>query len=267
MGMQYLRVSHNRRFLTLKDGTPFFWLGDTAWSIFHLLTREEAELYLKDRQQKKFNVIQVVALAEPDGLETTSAYGRKPLLKNGDGNYDPTLPDLSGGYSYWDHIDYILNLAEEHNLYMAFLPTWGDKYNQAWGKGPEIFNKENAFQYGKWLGERYKERKDLLWVLGGDRKLEKPEHLKIIRAMAAGIKRGDEGRHLMTFHPAGGLSSSASVQEEDWHDFNMLQSGHNKLDIDNYNMITHDYQLEPTRPVLDAEPRYDSIDDGYVSYR
>jgi hypothetical protein len=255
--MQYLRVSDNKRFLTLEDGTPFFWLGDTAWNIFNVLSREEVELYLNNRHHHKFNVIQTVALAELDGLETTNAYGKKPLRKNSAGHYDPAIPDLSGDYSYWDHIDFIIGLAETLNIYIAFLPTWGDKFNLGWGKGPEIFNKENAFQYGRWLGERYKERRNIIWVLGGDRQLEKPEHLEIIRSMAEGIKLGDEERHIMTFHPNGELSSSGSVQEEPWLDFHMLQSGHHKLDKENYRMITYDYNLVPTRPVLDAEPRYE----------
>ena len=37
--MQLLRVSENKRFLCLEDGSPFFWLGDTAWELFHRLSR------------------------------------------------------------------------------------------------------------------------------------------------------------------------------------------------------------------------------------
>ena len=37
-----LAVSANKRFLVTADGKPFFWLGDTAWELFHRTTREEA---------------------------------------------------------------------------------------------------------------------------------------------------------------------------------------------------------------------------------
>ena len=37
-----LKVSENRRFLVGVDGSPFFYLGDTAWELFHRLNREEA---------------------------------------------------------------------------------------------------------------------------------------------------------------------------------------------------------------------------------
>ncbi|MBC8079995.1 MAG: DUF4038 domain-containing protein, partial [Gorillibacterium sp.] len=47
--MTMLKISDNNRFLIHEDGTPFFWLGDTAWEMIHLLTREEIELYLRKR--------------------------------------------------------------------------------------------------------------------------------------------------------------------------------------------------------------------------
>ena len=75
-----LRVSANGRFLEYSDGTPFFWMGDTAWELFHRLNREDADLYLKDRADKGFTVIQAVALSEIEGETRPNAYGDFPLL-------------------------------------------------------------------------------------------------------------------------------------------------------------------------------------------
>ncbi len=63
-----LRISENRRFLVTDTGKPFFYLGDTAWELFHRLSREDAARYLENRAGKGFTVIQAVALAELDGL-------------------------------------------------------------------------------------------------------------------------------------------------------------------------------------------------------
>jgi hypothetical protein len=82
-----LRVSENNRFLTHATGVPFLWLGDTAWELFHRLDREDAERYLENRRQKGFTVIQAVALAELDGLNTPNPYGERPLFDN-----DPPPP-------------------------------------------------------------------------------------------------------------------------------------------------------------------------------
>src|SRR6476469_7276190 len=119
-----LRVSANKRFLVTADGTPFFWLGDTAWELFHRLTREEAVLYLKNRAAKGFTVIQAVALAELDGLHTPNAYGEMPLE-----NDDPTKPREA----YFQHVDFIIDKAAELGLYIGLLPTWGDKiFKSTW---------------------------------------------------------------------------------------------------------------------------------------
>src|SRR5690554_5126346 len=82
-----LKISANRRYLLTADDSPFFWLGDTAWELFHRLSIEDASVYLKDRSSKGFNVIQAVLLAELDGLDTPNAYGERPLQDN-----DPAQP-------------------------------------------------------------------------------------------------------------------------------------------------------------------------------
>ena len=113
-----LQVSSNKRFLQTSDGKPFFWLGDTAWELFHRLDREEAEKYLKNRADNGFTVIQAVALAELDGLHEPNPYGEIPLE-----NDDPAKPREA----YFQHVDFIIQKAEQLGLYIGLLPTWGDK--------------------------------------------------------------------------------------------------------------------------------------------
>jgi hypothetical protein len=242
-----LRVSDNRRFLVREDGSPFFYLGDTAWELFHRLNREETTTYLDDRAAKGFNVIQAVALAELDGLNTPSAMGAKPLIDN-----DPTRPNEA----YFRHVDWVIDEANRRGMYVGLLPTWGDKVNKKWGAGPEVFTPENARVYGEFLGKRYKDR-GILWILGGDRPVENDTHRKIWDAMAEGIRSGDGGTHLISYHPMGGQSSHDSVGDAGWIDFHMLQSGHSVRDGANYEQIARLYELEPAKPCLDAEPRYE----------
>ena len=255
--MRKLRVHTDRRHLETEDGGRIYLLGDTAWELFHALTREEAAYYLRTRQAQGFNMIQAVILAELDGLETPNPYGRRPLLKNACGCYDPVLPDTGGGYSYFDHVEYIVSLAEELVLYMGMLPTWGDKYNRICGKGPEIFTEENAYAYGRWLGETFRHHDNILWILGGDRPLDTEEHRRIIDAMAHGLRAGDGGRFLMTFHPCGARSSSDYVHGRDWVDFHMMQSGHGYPSPWCFDMMAADYRKEDFIPVMDGEPCYE----------
>jgi hypothetical protein len=109
-----LKVSDNRRFLVTVDGGPFFWLGDTAWELFHRLNREDAEKYLKNRAELRFTVVQAVVLAELDGLSDPNAYGERPLVDD-----DPTRPNEK----YFEHVDWIVRRANAVGIYVGMLPT------------------------------------------------------------------------------------------------------------------------------------------------
>jgi hypothetical protein len=242
-----LRVAENRRFVITSDGSPFFWLGDTAWELLHRATREDAERYLRNRAERRFTVIQTVALAELDGLHVPNAYGELPLR-----NDDPTQPNDA----YFAHVDWIVARANELGLYIGFLPTWGDKWNRKWGSGPEIFTPVNAEAYGVWLGTRYREA-GLIWILGGDRPVETDTQRAIVEAMARGLRKGDGGSHLMTFHPTGGSGSSQYFHEAQWLDVNMRQNGHGAEYTGRYDQTRADYDRSPAKPVLDGEPIYE----------
>ena len=244
---QRLRVAPNKRYLIRQDGSPFFYLGDTAWELFHRLGRAEADEYLRDRAAKGFTVIQAVVLAELDGLTVPNANGDLPLE-----NKDPARP----AEAYFRHVDYVVRRAGELGLYVGLLPTWGDKWNKKWGVGPEIFTPANAEKFGEFLGRRYRES-PVIWILGGDRNPENETQLAVVRALAGGLRKGDGGSHLMTYHPMGWSSSSAWFHQDDWLDFNMFQSGHGARDAPNYQFTTRDRELSPPKPTLDGEPRYE----------
>lgn len=61
----------------------------------------------------------------------------------------------------------------------------------------------------------------------------------------------------MTYHPQGGNSSAKWFGDDDWLDFNMLQSGHDRFDRPNYEPVSKDYNRKPVKPCLDGEPRYE----------
>jgi len=248
--MPGLRVSENRRFLVKEDGRPFFWLGDTAWQLFHRLNREEADRYLVDRAAKGFTVIQAVVLAELGGLDDPNPYGHTPLVEK-----DPARPNEP----YFQHVDYVVDRAQSLGLVAGMLPTWGSYW-----KGRGIFTPEKAQTYGRFLGKRY-QGKPVIWILGGDHNPDTAGERDIIEAMARGIKQGDSGRHLMTFHPRGPGLSSDYFHKADWLDFNMFQSSHAARDHDNGLFAAHDYGLTPVKPTLDGEPRYEAIPVGFYN--
>lgn len=248
-----IQVHPDNRFLMTAEGEPFFWTADTAWELFHRLDEAEARSYLDKRQEQGFNVVQAVVLAELDGLTTPNANGDLPFSN---------LEKWEYNEAYFRHVDLVLDLAQERGIHIALLPTWGDKlFKNTWGTGPEIFNPANAYSYGKWIGTRYKNRKNLVWVLGGDRNPRAESNdIEVWNEMARGILETQHSDNpiLITFHPQptepGG--SSNWFHQADWLSFNMHQTGHCP-GTDDFNKISHDYQLSPTKPTIDGEPLYE----------
>ena len=244
------QVSENRRFIT-RDGKPFFWLGDTAWELFHRLSKEDATYYFKKRSEQGFTVIQAVALAELDGLQTPNANGDLPLF-----DLDPTKPNEK----YFAHVDSLITIAGKFGLTIALLPTWGDKVDKStWGKGPEIFNAKNANTYGKWIGQRFEKKTNLIWIMGGDRNPKNAQQIEIWNALAEGVSAGAGGPNkvLMSFHPQpNALGSAEWFHQSEWLDFNMFQNGHCR-DQEHYLKVSTLYNKAPFKPIIDGEPMYE----------
>lgn len=248
-----IQIHPENRYLMTAEGKPFFWLADTAWEIFHRLDEKQATLYLETRKEQGFNVIQAVVLAELDGIHSPNANGDTPFLN---------LETWEYNEAYFSHVDRILDLALERNIHIALLPTWGDKlFKNSWGTGPEIFTPETAYSYGKWIGKRYKDRKNLIWVLGGDRNpRENTQDIEVWNQMAKGIleTQNPENPILITFHPQptepGG--SSNWFHQAGWLSFNMHQTGHCP-NQPIYQKIAHDLALSPQKPTIDGEPMYE----------
>src|SRR4030095_6342007 len=120
-----------------------------------------------------------------------------------------------------------------------------------------------AYRFGQFLGRRYGNRNNVVWVIsgeygeiGGD-----ASKLKMFDSMAQGI-RDAGGRQLMTIHPTLG-SSSKDLHNASWLDFNLLQSGYARsagsLGIENWQFIDKDYRKIPVKPVMDGEPVYEAV--------
>jgi len=240
-----LRVSDNGHYLVRQDGSPFLYLGDTAWGLFRM-TREDIDLYLKDRVAKKFTVIQAVAVGM--GGSRPNAYGQTAFI--GD---DASRPNEA----YFQQVDYAVNQAESLGLYVAMVAMWSKEFVTA---EKSVLDKTSARNYGLFLGRRYRD-KPIIWILGGDWFADGVED--IWRSMAAGLNQGDGGTHLITYHPKSPRSSSQWFQKDAWLNFNMLQSGHTSLNR-NYDLVAEDWARTPAKPVVDGEGGYEGIANAIV---
>jgi hypothetical protein len=254
--LQAIKVSDNGRFFVKADGTPFFWLGDTAWSIFNHPKPEDVDLYLNDRAAKGFTVIQsVLALWDYNGRRNPD--GQLPFV-NGD------LGQINE--AYYKNVDSILDKAAERGLYMAILPFWVKNSGNMLAGGD---NPEKMKAYCKFLARRYASR-NIFWILGGDATAAgaagaNVQHVTDLEAegLLEGAKAAGVDKILISYHPTGRQSSSFWFQARPWLDFNCIQSGH-FIRTTNFRLVGDDFAKTPAKPTLDMEPGYENITDGLV---
>ncbi|MGN0281080.1 MAG: glycoside hydrolase family 140 protein [Prevotella sp.] len=256
-----LKVSANGRFLQYDDGTPFFWLGETGWLLPERLNRDEAAFYLRRCAEAGYNVVQVQTV---NGVPAFNTYGKMSMPKG----FDFSTIDTEEGYGYWQHMDYIIDLAEKNGIYIGMVCVWGGVVKAG------MVDVNQAKLYGKFLAERYKDCKNIVWIIGGD--IQGNIKTEVWDALATTIRSIDKN-HLMTFHPRGRTTSARWFNNREWLDFNMFQSGHRRYgqrmgnkdypipdntEEDNWMYVDSAWSYKPIKPVLDGEPSYEDIPQG-----
>ena len=260
-----LRVSDNQRFLQFENGKPFFWQGETAWLMPERLNRDEVEYYLKTCHEAGYNMVQVQVL---NAVPSYNVYGMPSHDKQGKLTGTQSSPLNNCLYTYWDHMDYIVDAASRNGIYIGMVCIWGGLV-----KGGKL-SVEQAREYGAFLAKRYKDRPNIIWIIGGDIQGNiKPE---VWEELATTIKRTDKN-HLMTFHPRGRHSSAQWWSKAKWIDFHTFQSGHRRYgqrmgskdypipdntEEDNWMYVDTTWAYKPIKPVLDDEPSYEEIPQG-----
>jgi len=252
-----LRVNAGGHFFETKKGDPFFWIADTGWCLFQR-TPAEVNLYLQNRANKRFTVIQIMAIRH----EYPNHAGEVPFKSKN---------PLSLNETYWRHIDSIVDNAGEKGLYVVLFAMWGMDADDMFGD-PQ---KDN-YEYGFLLGQRYKEKSNVLFAVTGEYnkiryirqsdgtwdKNGKPANLtksdlSLLRRVAEGLEAGHEGRRLMTIHPDGWCTSGTHFHRDTWLDFNMHQTW-GTHDRQNVLTVKEDYDRTLPKPVLNGEPGYEN---------
>lgn len=259
----HLKLSSDHRRLEYADGTQFFWLGDTNWHINDDrcgVTNGNFYTYVDDRKEKKFNLIQIQYFSRlhynEGGYPVPDNTGDKP----GNGDWNPINPD------YFKYVDQRMDYLFKQGFVIAGHPRWisNDSITLTWAR--------RIMQY---LLARYGAY-NTVWSLTGEyqfsrdnsHSLESPLQWDQLGNFVQTINPYD---HPVTIHPTYGspdyitgrqfsdYSSSGEFHTSSWLSINWIQTYAWVEDVSE--AVYVDYLKSPTKPVISAEPAYES----YVS--
>lgn len=246
-----LRLSEGNHYLVDQNNRPFFIQGDAGWYVIQRLNATETDFYLSNRCAQGFNSILLDLQSHQFGSGAESnpsadVYGHDPFTNTISGLYTNLLavnPD------YYTNADFVIQRAGYYGLNVFLFPLYAG-YNggaQGWYADMVGNGSNNVFQFGQFVGNRYKNASNLVWVLGGDYAM--PDK-SLADALAAGIWSQDTN-HLFTAH-AGRNVSGLDFYSSSWDGLNSTYTG-----TITYQKAWADYQRQPVAPTFLIEANYE----------
>ena len=281
-----LRVSQNHRYLVDQAGAPFLIVGDSPQGLMGRLTEADAEFYFANREKYGFNTlgwINVICAGRdyPTNHLATTPDGIRPFSGFLQGKADFEHYDLSRpNEAYFVRLDHILQLALKHHLAVFLDPM------ETIGWLPTLRNngREAAFQYGQFLGRRYHDYKNVLWLSGNDFETWKAgqdgalsraardglraayhtwrqsDDDALVHAVAKGIRAASPDQlQTLELQP----NTSSSLDDPAWTSFLDLNATYTYSPT--YLQMWHSYDQKPVMPTFLVESHYEFEDIGSPS--
>ena len=239
-----LKKSDNGRYLVDSKGTPFLLAGDAPQGLMVKLSQADAELYFSNRVAHGFNALWINLLCRP------GTGGRK------DGaTYDGILPftttdDLSTpNEQYFARCDQMVSLAQKHGLLVILDPAETiDHLKILVSNGPE-----KCHAFGRYLGQRYKQFPNLIWMSGNDfQTWRQPRDDQAVLAVAKGIRETDPD-HLQTVEL--NYEVSGSLDDTNWEPVIGLTCAYTYYPV--YAQMLKEYNRPNFLPVIMIESDYE----------
>jgi hypothetical protein len=174
-----LAVGPTGRYLVDRAGIPFRLHGDSPWSLIMAVTKEDADVYFADRKAKGVNAL-ILNLVEHKFNGPVDRYGQGPFRTPGD--------FATPNEAYFAHADWVIRRAAENGMVLLLNPLYlGYRgMDEGWYQEALLNGPFKCHEYGKWVGERYRNYSNIIWVMGGDRRVDLAR--ESIESLARGLR-------------------------------------------------------------------------------
>jgi hypothetical protein len=172
---------------------PVFITGEDAWCLATQVSNYDVQTYLSDRALRGFNAIWMAAADNTYQSKAPEDFYRNVPFDGADfTNEDAT---------YWAHVDYVVQTAAAYGSVVMLDPG----FSGLGGGGYYLsyINSSDAvvYAYGAWIGNRYKNYPNIIWLTGGDADPTDTALYEKLNQLAAGIRSADPN-HLIAHEAA-----------------------------------------------------------------
>jgi len=205
---QFMTLSPNKTHLVNTiTNTPVFITGDAPQVLFTQLDNADVEPYLADRASRGFNALWVLVIDNVDQANAPEDYyGNVPF----DG------PDFTNeDAAYWAHIDYVLGRIEAYGMtaFMSAAFVGTPQFVTSYYYNSLLDSSDATMTaYGQWLGNRYKNYPNIVWVLGGDAPATSAIYSKLAD-IGNGLQSADPN-HLITLEACRECSQGSNLGQQ-----------------------------------------------------
>ncbi len=225
-------------------GQAFLLHGDAAWSLMVMLTKPQVESYLDDRRQKGFNSV-LANLIERGYGGPANLDGQLPFVPAD----DYTAPNQA----YFAHADWVIDEAAERDMLVLLTPSYlgFGCGSSGWCEQMQAQSLDAMTAYGRFLGDRYAAKRNILWVHGGDSRASSHGVEAHGNAIANAIRERAPA-HLHTGHCSRN-NSAIECYDEPWLDLNTTYS---KCGV-SFDAVRDDWRRTPAIPFFYLEGSYE----------
>lgn len=242
-----IKLDLSRSYLVDSSGKPFFINGDTAWSLIVQPSKASATIYLSDRALKGFNLVLVNLIEHKFAANAPANHaGQAPFAIPG--NFD------SPNEAYFSYADWVINEAARKGFIVLLAPLYLG-YNcgsEGWCAEVKASSAATMRNYGRYIGNRYKNFPNIIWLIGGDTDPVTDGVAQKVNEFVAGMREFDTA-HLFTSHNAPEQAAMDVWKSETWHNLNNIYTYNNA-----YPMALAQSNRAGSRPFFLIETYYEN---------
>ena len=182
--------SSGRYLVSSYTNKPVFCTGDSPQLLPVQISQGDADIYLADRQARGFNCFWVYPVNNYDQDNAPhNYYGNVPF--NG-------ADFTNENEAYWSYVDTLLTDMSNRGMIAFFQTAFVGIYAPGGYINSILSSSDATLQaYGAWLGNRYKNYDNIIWVLGGDANTSQSGLYSKLADIAVGLQSTDPN-HLIT---------------------------------------------------------------------